>query len=88
MPFVNGGFHGEVATVVSTNGQGQVVSQAGVQPRVNPVRPSGTALNGAVLKTFQRLGPDQYRLSYSIPPTPRRPTVGPIRWIGRQDCSR
>ena len=67
MPFVNGGFHGEVSAMVSTNGQGQVVSQAGVQPRVNPVRPSGTALNGAVLKTFQRLGPDQYRLSYSIP---------------------
>lgn len=69
MPFVNGGFHGEVSVMVSTNGQGEVASQAGVQPRVSPVRPSGTPLNGAALKTFSRLGPDQYQLLYSVPAT-------------------
>lgn len=69
MPFVNGGFHGEVSLMVSTNGQGEVASQAGVQPRVSPVRPSGTPLNGAALKTFSRLGPDQYQLLYSVPAT-------------------
>lgn len=66
-PYVNGGFHGEVVTLVSTNGQGEVVSQAGVQPRVNPVRPSGTALAGAAIRVFTNPAPDRFELHYSQP---------------------
>lgn len=66
-PYVNGGFHGEVVALVSTNGQGEVVSQAGWQPRVNPVRPSGTALGGAVIRGFTNPAPDRFEMSYSLP---------------------
>ncbi len=67
MPYVNGGFHGEIVELLLTNGLGQVVSQAGAQPRVNPVRPSGTALAGAALKVFTNPAPDRFELYYSLP---------------------
>lgn len=66
-PYVNGGFHGVVEELQSTNGTGQLVTQAGVQPVVRPVRPSGTPLAGAFIQGFTNLGPDRYQLFYSVP---------------------
>ncbi|HEY6169469.1 MAG TPA: sulfatase-like hydrolase/transferase, partial [Verrucomicrobiae bacterium] len=66
-PYVNGGFHGVINEVISTNGTGQVVTQAGVQPNGQGPRPSGTPLNGAVIHTFTNVGPDQYQMFFSVP---------------------
>lgn len=56
-PYINGGFKGVVREI-----DGQVDPQA----LTKAFRPAGTPLRGAEITNFERLGTDQYRLTYSV----------------------
>lgn len=56
-PYINGGFRGDVREV-----EGQVDPQA----LTKAFREAGAPLKGAVITNFERLGADQYQLTYSL----------------------
>jgi hypothetical protein len=56
-PYINGGFKGVVREI-----DGQVDPQA----LTKAFRPAGAPLRGATITNFERLGGDQYRLTYSL----------------------
>ena len=56
-PYLNGGFHGEVAEV-----QGQVDPQ----PRAQSPRPATDPLPGAKITDFKTIGPGSYSLTYTV----------------------
>lgn len=56
-PYINGGFKGVVREI-----DGQVDPQA----LTKAFRPAGAPLRGAAITNFERLGGDQYRLTYSL----------------------
>jgi hypothetical protein len=57
MPYVNGGFHGEV---VERDGQ------VDPQPRAQPVRPALPPLRGAKITDFTTVAADHYKLTYEL----------------------
>ena len=56
-PYLNGGFHGEVAVAGG---------QVDPQPRCIPIRPAGRPLPGAVITDFSSPKPDTYKLTYEV----------------------
>jgi hypothetical protein len=56
-PYVNGGFHG---VVMERDGQ------VDPQPSARPVRPSLTALRGAVITGFDEVGEKRFRLDFTL----------------------
>lgn len=56
-PYINGGFKGNIT---------EVDGQVDPQPSVRPFRPAGNPLRGAKISKFNRLGENEYELTYSV----------------------
>lgn len=56
-PYINGGFKGNVT---------EIEGQVDPQPSARPFRPAGNPLRGAKITKFERLGENEYELTYSV----------------------